>query len=907
MHDTAKRSSKTSRRTPEPEIINDAENSPAGDAAGRSLQFTRMRAYDDLGQTVRLSKAAWRHKVGGVETDGGTKMYAGTFEVITLDLANGPRAALAALGKIIDLFESHEALVLGVPNNGLLAGNITTEKRLKRIAEGDVPADTITRSLKDFSWPSGPGLLLLDADRCDNAWKLAIELYEQLVKVATLARPSASASIIHPQKREPLKRSEHTYALIDDPSMSKKVLYAFIRLCWCIGKGDAAGYPKITAAGSVLPYGLFDATVGSCERLSYEGAVTIIGDDLETLPRVSRLVGDGEGILCANAVIAFADKVAPEKEFRARFEAKKNEPTFAAEVAAIKAKHRAEHIAKQVKRGKSAEQAADEYDHGFIDLPSRLGNRYYGDQQLKQLPPGWELFKNGKPFTTDDIAHDPWAFHKTVCADPQEGMSYQSTTCGWIKFNGREVVITSKAHGDAFVYVVPIDLSQTVLGDLLRAACDRFGWVMEVPGSGPIAAPNWRERYASGLPKASLENARLAIQALGLICRYNEFSGQYIFDYKNEEIRSLLGDEIGDLSVIVLRQMLSATFGFDFTEKHVYDAARTLALACRFNPVVDLLAEAEANWDGVARLDRMAADHLNAEDTRLNSAFIRKTMIAGVARARTPGCKFDTITVLEGPQGWNKSTAWRVLAMCDEWFSDAKIIGKEGREVQEQLGAIWIHENADLAGMKKADVEIVKDFASRQADNARPAYGHFLKRQPRHSIEVGTTNATTYLMSQDGNRRFWPIKVLKEIDLDKLMRDRMQLWGEAAHYQSQGESLVLDRTLWKAAAVEQEARRVRDAWEDKLAQLPLVVKTDKGVSFGVVHRIDEQERVKTIDLLERVLIIQPAQQTTATAMRLATVMRVLGWKRPKNGYVKIDGRRVSGYFRPMKRLGGPSG
>ena len=145
----------------------------------------------------------------------------------------------------------------------------------------------------------------------------------------------------------------------------------------------------------------------------------------------------------------------------------------------------------------------------------------------------------------------------------------------------------------------------------------------------------------------------------------------------------------------------------------------------RFNPVVDMLAEAEANWDGVARLDRMAVDHFNCADTPLNRSGVRKTMIAAVARARQPGCKFDTIPVLEAPEGWNKSSAWAVLA-GEGNFSDESIIGKASREVQEQLAGIWIHENAELAGMSKAEVETVKAFASRQVDRARPAYGHFL-------------------------------------------------------------------------------------------------------------------------------------------------------------------------------------
>ena len=70
-------------------------------------------------------------------------------------------------------------------------------------------------------------------------------------------------------------------------------------------------------------------------------------------------------------------------------------------------------------------------------------------------------------------------------------------------------------------------------------------------------------------------------------------------------------------------------------------------------------------------------------DTPLNRAFIRKTMIAAVRRARRPGCKFDTITVLESPEGWNKSGFWRVLA-GDDFYSDQGIIGQQARDQPPQ-------------------------------------------------------------------------------------------------------------------------------------------------------------------------------------------------------------------------------
>ena len=118
----------------------------------------------------------------------------------------------------------------------------------------------------------------------------------------------------------------------------------------------------------------------------------------------------------------------------------------------------------------------------------------------------------------------------------------------------------------------------------------------------------------------------------------------------------------------------------------------------------------------------------------------------------------------------------------------------------------------------------------------KPAYGHCLKRQPRHSIETGTTNADTYLPKQTGNRRFWPMKVLAEIDIEKLTRDRLQLWGEAAHWQSKGESLALPREYWADAGVEQDARRVADAWEDELAGACRQTSTATSAGHAFCHR-----------------------------------------------------------------------
>jgi hypothetical protein len=441
------------------------------------------------------------------------------------------------------------------------------------------------------------------------------------------------------------------------------------------------------------------------------------------------------------------------------------------------------------------------------------------------------------------------------------------------------------------------------MGPIVAAAIEAKG------GIEPEFEPNWRERIGKkGVkPAPSLHNARLAILHSGFECSEDLFHnrmyiGRGAAGSPLEPLAPFLG-EVNDGRLLSLRLFLSDRYGFDLTEKHIRDAVLGLARENAFDPVCDMLAEAELSWDGVERIDRMAVDYFNCEDTPLNRQCVRKTMVAAVARARRPGCKFDTILTMESKEGWNKSSSWRVLA-GDENFSDASILGHSGREVQEQLGAIWVHEISDLAGLKKAEVETVKAFASRQEDRARPAYGRFLLSQPRRSIEIGTTNSSRYMHSPTGNRRFWPIKVLAAIDLAKLKKDRLQLWGEAAHLQSKGERLTLDKSLWEAAGDEQELRRVQHPWEALLETMGPVLGADgenpsEPMGTACLSKTGGEYRVHTRTIFNEVLKIPGGQLHRGHSMALAEVMKLHGWE---NKETRINKVVASGYVKTLVKI-----
>jgi hypothetical protein len=408
------------------------------------------------------------------------------------------------------------------------------------------------------------------------------------------------------------------------------------------------------------------------------------------------------------------------------------------------------------------------------------------------------------------------------------------------------------------------------------------------------SAPAWVERYGStGLPKPTFANARAALVAAGITCRHDTFH-DWVWLSHADPARSL--GKLTDKAERALRVWLLARHTLDFTAAHIHDAIASLGDENGYDPVVDMLAAAQAAWDGGARLDRVAADILHAEDTELNRACVRKTFIAAVRRARRPGCKFDHVLVLQGAEGIGKSLFWAILAGPDN-FNDARVLGASAREVQEALRGVWIHENAELAGLRKSEVEATKSFVTRTHDKARAAWGRVAQEQPRQSIEVGTTNNEQYLPAQTGNRRFWPLRCTGKIDLARLQETRLQLLGEAAHYESAGETIWLDDHLEALAREAQEEARTPNHYEDALRHyLDAAPDPLAGPGDAVVTRVGGEDQI-TSEAVFKLLNI-PTVQRGREARYVADAMRNLGWAavrlRPEAG------ERVRGYWRPSK-------
>ena len=231
-----------------------------------------------------------------------------------------------------------------------------------------------------------------------------------------------------------------------------------------------------------------------------------------------------------------------------------------------------------------------------------------------------------------------------------------------------------------------------------------------------------------------------------------------------------------------------------------------------FNPVQEYLKSCK--WDGIPRLDTLFIDYLGAADNLYTRAVTRKAFTAAVARAMTPGCKYDNMVILSGPQGIGKSTLLSIMA--GDWFNDS-IRTFEGKDASELLQGTWLVEVAELDAFRGSDVSRIKQFLSVRTDKFRKAYGRNTGEYPRSCVFFGTTNASEYLRDKTGNRRFWPIDTsvqpaTKNI-FNQLQNERDQLWAEAFVRWQAGEPLYLEGEVKKIAEEYQEGHRETSARE----------------------------------------------------------------------------------------------
>lgn len=319
-----------------------------------------------------------------------------------------------------------------------------------------------------------------------------------------------------------------------------------------------------------------------------------------------------------------------------------------------------------------------------------------------------------------------------------------------------------------------------------------------------------------------------------------------------------------ETDAVRLQAWLARRYSLHLSPRECYAAALVVAESARFDPVADWLRSLA--WDGTPRIDRWLTAYLGAVDAPYARFVGRAFLVSAVARAFKPGCKVDTMMVLEGDQGIRKSTALRALFGA-EWFSDTPLeMGSKDRFVG--LRSVWCHEMAELDSFGKTDANRVKSFLSSQTDDFRPPYAQTTIKVPRRTVFAGTVNPTAlgYLRDETGNRRIWPVRcgLTGGIDLAGLERDRALIWAEARELYEGGVRWWPETPAERALCSSEQEERVHvDVWLGRV-QTFLAGQTP-GARVTIPH------------ILSACLNIEPGKQDRAAATRVGVCLSLAGW------------------------------
>lgn len=287
-----------------------------------------------------------------------------------------------------------------------------------------------------------------------------------------------------------------------------------------------------------------------------------------------------------------------------------------------------------------------------------------------------------------------------------------------------------------------------------------------------------------------------------------------------------------------------------------------------YSPVRDYLtsvADAEP-----INLEELARRYFGT-DNPLHATLLKRTLIAAVARVFKPGCKVDTLCILQGDQGFLKSTFWQTL-VGESWFTDNLNDANE-KDEKLKLRRYWMLEFSEFeTAYRRKEVEQLKAFLSSRIDSLRRPYGRAIEDFPRTSIFVGSTNGQEFLHDPTGERRYWVIPVKQKIPIQMLVEERDQIWAAAVQLYRVGEQWWLTPEEDALLTQANQGWQSSDAWE-----------------ADILSYLDTKSICTISEILNKPLAIDLQHQGKAEQMRVGSILRCNGWKRAPRQQ-RIDGK-----------------
>lgn len=374
------------------------------------------------------------------------------------------------------------------------------------------------------------------------------------------------------------------------------------------------------------------------------------------------------------------------------------------------------------------------------------------------------------------------------------------------------------------------------------------------------------EQEATKETKQTLENASNALRTI-------TYSKKLAKGLENQEgiLRNIkfdsdpwwfkYGDKIANIKTGEIRDPKKEDYITANPQNHIYDQVKSY--------LFDVAAKAERK-----PIDKLASEFLlkkNDSQERLANLKVYKTLLGAVWRLFNPGCKFDNSLILHGNQGICKSLFFNILAGGTPYFCDS-LDDISSKDSLLTLHSAWIHEWSEIEHItNRKEAGAVKAFLTKTDDKFRASYDRAVESHKRRCIIVGTTNQKEFLIDDSGDRRFWVIScTVDRIDIEKLKEWRDGIWASAVLAWRRGEENFMNTELEEEVKQSNAQFRAECPWFDAVRDyITVEEKINKSHNRESMFRTDE--------ILSRALDKPKASHTRADTLKIANIMRKLGY------------------------------
>ncbi len=286
-------------------------------------------------------------------------------------------------------------------------------------------------------------------------------------------------------------------------------------------------------------------------------------------------------------------------------------------------------------------------------------------------------------------------------------------------------------------------------------------------------------------------------------------------------------------------------------------------------------------WDRVPRIETWLTDVLGVNASEYSAKVGKRWLISAVARVMRPGCKADSVMILEGGQGAGKSTAMGVLG--GEWFMDTPFALGDKDSFQAIRGK-WIVELGSWTVSTRPKAPRPSSSSPRPPTPIAKATA--AERMTCHASVFSWAPPTKRNTSRTPRQPSLLAGVLQQGRPGATARDPRPAVAEALFCFEAGDVWWVNKDESKMFAEAQDERFVVDEWE--------------GPILAWMEESQIGETATGNEILTQALKLDFGHWGKPEQMRVGAIMHRLGWRKrrmpalPKSGVRPMGLRETCG-------------